>query len=64
MTDWKTDLDALVFETMAFSKTIHHEQLPADLTERPILQPMNWEARSAKKSSSELPTLKPTSSVW
>jgi hypothetical protein len=42
MTDWKTDLDALVFETMAFAKTNHRERLPADLTERPILQPMNW----------------------
>jgi crotonobetainyl-CoA:carnitine CoA-transferase CaiB-like acyl-CoA transferase len=42
MTDWKTDLDALVFETMAFAKTNHREQLPADLIERPRLQPMNW----------------------
>jgi hypothetical protein len=42
MTDWKADLDALVFETMAFAKTIHREQMPADLIERPTLQPMNW----------------------
>jgi hypothetical protein len=42
MTDWKADLDALVFETMAFAKTIHREQMAADLIERPILQPTNW----------------------
>ena len=43
MTDWKTDLDALVGETMAFARTIRREQPPAtDLVERPRLQPMNW----------------------
>jgi hypothetical protein len=42
MTDWKTNLDALVFETMAFAKTIHREQVPADLIERSRLQPLNW----------------------
>ena len=43
MTDWKTDLDALVGETMAFARTIRRQQPPAtDLVERPRLQPMNW----------------------
>jgi hypothetical protein len=42
MTDWKSDLDALVDETKAFPRTVRREQPATDLVERPRLQPMNW----------------------
>jgi hypothetical protein len=42
MTDWKTDRDALVDETMAFARSVRREQPATDLVERPRLQPMNW----------------------
>jgi hypothetical protein len=40
MTDWKTDRDALVDDTMAFARTVRREQPATDLVER--LEPMNW----------------------
>ena len=42
MTDWKTDRDALVDETMTFAGSVRREQPATDLVERPRLQPMNW----------------------